>query len=288
VLGQPAGDGLDPLLRAPGARVRIARDRGQAVVGLSALVPVSSATLPVLQRHAVFGSAVRAYFDRTADVTGSPAVFCHAQVAWDGAPRAQTLAALLRDSFDLLVLGGVHITCGTTDHQQAALESLGFEPLRVGVGAGPGAEPCVGYVLDLSRTGVDTWLDAVAAGRQPPRGLAPKDLERELRAMLPRWHDDEDVRRSGLWECGVLARGDADRAPAELRQWVGGVLSRLEASTTGAARLPYRALDLAYLTPRVSNEAAAERLAVSRATFYRLVKRGIRDLAAALSEEPMM
>ena len=143
-----------------------------------------------------------------------------------------------------------------------------------------------GFVLDLTRTGVHPWVDALAAGRRPPRSMGAVEFEHELRTILPNWFDDERLRRSALWEAGLVAGESDSRAAADLREVVRTTLQRLERSTDAYDHLAYRALELAYLTPRVSNEAAAERLSVSRATFYRLLKRGIRGLAMELSAPP--
>jgi AAA ATPase domain len=284
--GTPCEDALDPLPECTGARIRVARDQHGDVVGFGAFVPVSQATLPLLQRHAGFAGMLRAFLDSGAahvpSNIESSRIFCHTQVARSGASSAPTLAALLRDSFELLVQGGVHLARCSSPQQHAALESLGFEAL-VSVGGCRRAGGAVqGYVLDLSRTGVDTWVAAITLGRRPPRTLAAAEFERELRDILPHWLDDDYLSHSPLWECGALATASPERSASKLRELIGGTLTRLAAPADADHHLAYRAVELAYLTPRLSNEAAAERLAVSRATFYRLIKRGIRGLALAL------
>jgi hypothetical protein len=179
-----------------------------------------------------------------------------------------------------LVQGGVHLACCSSPHQKLALQSLGFEPFPATAGM-----PLQGFVLNLSGTECDAWIDAVAAGRPLPRRLGVAEFERELRSILPRLLDDEALRHSTLWESTALASDAAGRSPADLRAGVGSMLSRLEGPTDADDHLAYRAVQLAYLTPRLSHESAAERLSVSRATFYRLLKRGIHGLAGALSAD---
>jgi hypothetical protein len=281
-LGESAGgsaDGLDPLLAWSGTRLRVARDQHGRVLGFGAFVPISASTLPMLQRHAGLAGVVRAFM--TAESVGVPGgalnAFCHAQVARAEAPQAATLSALLRDSLELLVQGGVHLACCSTPHQKLALESLGFEPFPATAGM-----PWQGLVLNLSRTECDAWVDAVAAGRPLQRRLGIAELERELRSILPRLLDDESLRRSTLWASSALAPASSDRCAADLRAVLGSMLSRLEGPPDADDHLAYRAVQLAYMTPRLSHESAAERLSVSRATFYRLLKRGIHGLAGAL------
>jgi transcriptional regulator of acetoin/glycerol metabolism len=47
----------------------------------------------------------------------------------------------------------------------------------------------------------------------------------------------------------------------------------------------YDAIELAYLGRNGNRKQAARKLAASRATFYRLVRRGVRDLAETLVRE---
>ena len=288
-LGEPAatsGDGLDPLLAWAGTRLRVARDQRGSVLGFGAFVPVSASTLPMLQQHAGLVGTVRAFLAGASDGLGGGTAYvvchalCHAQAARAEAPQAATLSALLRDSLELLVQGGVHLACCSSPHQKLALQSLGFEPFATTPGM-----PLQGFVLNLSRTEYHTWVDAVAAGRPLQRRLGIADLERELRSILPRLLDDDSLRTSRLWESSALASVASDRSPADLRAVLGSTLSRLEGPPNTADHLAFRAVQLAYMTPRLTHESAAERLAVSRATFYRLLKRGIRGLASALSAE---
>jgi hypothetical protein len=280
--GSSGCDKLDPLLAAPGSRLRVARDIHGQVLGFGAFVPVSASTLSLLQRHAGLAATVRAVLDSAAIPVPleSGSVFCHTQVARVDAPQESTMAALLRDSFELLVQGGIHVACCTSPRQKVALQTLGFEQCATAADT-----PLQGYVLNLSRIDYGMWVAAVAAGRQLRRGLSVAEFEHELRMILPRWLDDEYLRRSSLWESSALAAVSAEHAPTELRAVLASMLGRLGGPPDAADHLAYRAVQLAYMTPRVSHEAAAERLAVSRATFYRLLKRGIRGLADALSRD---
>jgi hypothetical protein len=140
-----------------------------------------------------------------------------------------------------------------------------------------------GLVLDLSLIGVAPWLEAVIEGRPPPRGLRPGEAERELRAVLVGWHDDAVLERSPLAGLVSSPSGDAsvDRAAA-LREGVRDALATARAEAGEGDELAYRAVELAYLDRSVSNERAAERLALSRSSFYRALRRGVSGLSEVL------
>jgi len=70
--------------------------------------------------------------------------------------------------------------------------------------------------------------------------------------------------------------------PAAVRQAILQALTAARAASDGNDA-PYRALELVYLSKHLCPKQGARDLAVSRATLYRLMKRGMRGLAGALS-----
>jgi hypothetical protein len=131
---------------------------------------------------------------------------------------------------------------------------------------------------------VETWLEAIVSGRRPPRGLARAELVDELQKVLPAWRDEAVLAESPLAE---LAAGTPDAelsSAAAVRRLVEGALGQARAGATKDQELALRAVELAYLRKSVSHERVAERLAVSRSTFYRLLKRGVQAVAEALGE----
>jgi len=138
-----------------------------------------------------------------------------------------------------------------------------------------------GYVLDLRRIGIERWLEALLAGRRPPRVLRREELERELQAALLAWRDDRRLTDSPLTSSTIAESVVTDGAAA-LRRTILAALERARASCAPEERLAYAAVELAYLASPTSYEHAAQRLAVSRATFYRLLKRGVSGLADTL------
>ena len=121
-------------------------------------------------------------------------------------------------------------------------------------------------------------------GRRLPKRLPAPELERHLQDVLVNWSDDAHLSASPL---GDMIRDEQGRPPGPrpelLRQAIVRGLERAQARASEDQALAYRAIEMAYLEPSGTRAGAANRLAVSRRTFYRLLERGVRDLAALLS-----
>jgi hypothetical protein len=133
-----------------------------------------------------------------------------------------------------------------------------------------------GFILDLSGVGVERWIEAIVAGRQPPRTLALAEVESTLQEVLTHWYDDVFIAASPL--AAHLGMGNAMAVRA-------AVHAALSAARLGAApqtASTFEALERAYIGRSANHERIAEDLAVSRSTFYRLLRRGVHLLAATL------
>jgi hypothetical protein len=282
---------LDALLRWPGTRLRLARDRDGRVLGFSAAVPLCQESVPLLARHpahapllgARWGPPESAALPATA---AEATAFYFARVVEGREAPAAVRAVLLRDLSGLFARGGAYLCTTAAPAFKRLLEACGFAPVPDARNLARGvARPVDGYVLDLSRIGLEAWLDAVAAGRPPPRALDPGALERELQAVLLHWRDDARLAASPLAApppAGLAAGAGGAGGPDALREAVLGALAAARARAAPELELAYRAVELAYLERATSHERAAERLNVSRATFYRLLTRGVSGIAAAL------
>jgi hypothetical protein len=145
-------------------------------------------------------------------------------------------------------------------------------------------EPTEAYRLDLGKIGLEAWIEAIMAGRRPPRAMVLADVEHALHAALIHWHDDTWLAASDLAESAAVARAAPELAGADaVRAAVTGALERVRAQAKPAVALAYRAVEAAYLQKEASHRQAAEDLGVSRTTFYRLLKRGVRQLALSLA-----
>ena len=161
---------------------------------------------------------------------------------------------------------------------QSLFTSLGFELLPDARSWFWGPDhPSDAFVLDLTHIGVEPRIAAIVGGRRPPRTVTPLDMERALQTALLHWHDDGRLSSSTLAELLGTTRVD------DLRARVAGAVDTRCGHATPQVAQSYRALDLAYLTHGQSHERVAEELAVSRSTFYRLLRRGVSDLATTLA-----
>ena len=207
-------------------------------------------------------------------------------ITGEGAPKAAE-ATLHREWARLLARSGVYLITSIVPTHKRMLEGIGFERIPAAQHFLWGTEcPFDGYVLDLTRIGVDAWLEAIVAGRRPPSPLRPEELERELLTVLTGWHDDSVLAASPLLQHAPLC-AEIEGIPSSdtLRQAVRAALASARARANPQQELAYRALELGYFDKRTSHERAAERLSVSPSTFYRLLKRGVQGLAAAIAAD---
>jgi hypothetical protein len=287
----PPGDMalLEGALAYEGTRVRVARSNGR-VLGFSFAIPVCQTSLPFLRQDRAFMRLIEAYstgsrhlvLPATAQTTN---IFYLSHAVHSTESPAAVRAALLRDLAGLFALGGVYFACTPLPSYKRLLEACGFELI-------PGARsdvwgpvsPTDGYVLDLSRTGFENWIQSLIEGQTPPTPADLASLEKELQEVLVHWHDADWLKRSQLPQMLSLP-GDgvaADRV-RQLRETVSRKLEDALREAGADLQLAYRALELVYLKNGTNHKQAARVLSVSRATFYRLLKRGTRGLAQALA-----
>ena len=281
-------DTLAALLEHAGTDVRILRDADGVASAFCLVVPVSGETMPLLPPAGV--ELMRAYWSEddlaalprcSADSTAYLVSRVVGPPAAEGGPEA---AALARDILGIYARGGTYFLSTSSPVDQTVARILGYERLpEAEVRPAAGGMPVDGLVLDLSLIGLGPWLEAVIEGRPPPRALRPADVERELRAVLVGWRDDAVLERSPL--VGLVPSSSGDAAPdraAALRAGLLDALATARAEAGEGDELAYRAVELAYLDGSVSNERAAERLALSRSSFYRALRRGVSGINAVL------
>ena len=270
------------LVSTPAARVRIARDRSGEALGYDVVLPVSAETAALVRGHEVIASTVDAYLElpgsaRPAANSAATELVFLAHLGLAGRLPEATRGALIRDLLSVLARGGVCLCSLDLEEYRRLADLLGFRPVRGSESSFRG-DAYLGYALDLRHVGPEPWLQALLAQRPlPPVG--PGELEQELRAVLAGWHDDRRLAASSLT---ALVEGDG-AAPDAVRALVRIALERAR-TTHGADREPsLRAIELAYLDRSGSHERAADELHVSRATFYRLLTRGVGLLAESLT-----
>jgi hypothetical protein len=291
VLVPPAGDEafLEAILRYPASRVRIAREEGGRVMGFSTVLPVSRESLPILELDEAAAPLVRAYCSArpparlpaiAADATAH--YLCHVIHATDTSGPVR--AALLRNFSGLFAASGTYLCSTWLPSYKALLEACGFERVPAARNYAWGSEyPVDGYRLELSGVGFERWIEAMVNGDPLP---SPRDrvvIERELRATLPHWDDSDWLARSSLSTMLQSQPGTDRDGPRRFREEILAALRLARNQAAGDQQLAYEALELAYFSNRRNRKQAARSLAVSRATFYRLVRRGFEGLAEALA-----
>jgi hypothetical protein len=280
---------LDTVLRYQGARLRVARNRDRRAVGFSTVLPVCHETVRLLDQHPAFAPLVHAYLEAAGHrpLAASPEgtnVFYLLHTVHVGDMVGAARGALLRDLCGVFASGGIYLCSTFVPAYKRMLEACGFHRL---VGARNEAwgldNPVDGYMLDLSQIGFEPWIQAVMSGRQPPKPLDRVELENELQAALRHWADDGWLTRSRLVDHpAVPCIADETQRPAALRQAILQALTAARAESSGPDA-PFRALEMVYLSRHPCPKQGARNLAVSRATLYRLMKRGIRELAETIS-----
>lgn len=278
---------LAAILRYEGAQVRVARDRLGRLLGFRTVLPLCQESIGLLRSHPGLWPLVEAHCNLpwVGELPATPAetsVYYLIHVAQDDTMPEATRSALIRDLFGLLTMEAVVLVTTPFPDYKGLLEVLGFHrvPEAHNLGFGPNA-PADGYVRDLSRIGVDAWFEAMLSGRRPPQPLSREEWEQELQGALVNWENDGLLASSRLYSAMALS----EQSPGALRTAIQQAVEQAQrAAIDQVEGEPYRAIVLGYLTRGLTHERAAERMRVSRATFYRLLKRGVQGLAAILSQ----
>ncbi|OLC04913.1 MAG: hypothetical protein AUI15_00510 [Actinobacteria bacterium 13_2_20CM_2_66_6] len=274
---------LGDVLTYPGTRLRVAREKDGRPMGFSTVVPVCTESIGILERHPVHGKLLERFYvnarretlPKTADAATAQYLL-HVVAASD--PGGAVRRPLLRDLAGIFGLGGTYL-CTTRDALfDQLMEVCGFEALTSSEEGGDD-RPATGWVLDLTRRGFEGWIESIIEGR-PTRAVPnPVRLESELQGALVHWNDPDWLATN----CSILASAaPIGERPNIVRRAIEEALSRVRTEGSMGTEQACRALELAYMKKRANHKEAMCSLAVSRATFYRLCKRGIHTLAGEL------
>lgn len=279
---------LRAIVSLPGTEVRIARSRDGYGHGYGFTLPVSQASLAILPR----GGAIEAVVERALPADARR----HLPATWEGSSVAYMSAAAVRgersveatgvlglDWFRGVLRGGAFLACSGGETAAQISAALGGVCIpEVGTSSAGTPQRLDGYIFDIGRVGPDAWLEAVTNGLPLPPVLSDEELEKELHLVLVGWPDDARLAKSPLAQLALLVSPDEAASPAEnLRAVVRRALAETR-SSDDALELACRALEIAYLERKLAHEAIAERLNVSRTTFYRLLHRAEREIASRL------
>jgi hypothetical protein len=286
-------DMVQGILQLPATRTRVARDSDGRAVGFSTALPIARETLAEAKRHPGVRPAVEALVARVgaqmSETAAESNTYFFLNLAHSASDPIATQQALIRDVFGLFARGGKYIVCTPVPVFKTLFEALGFERLAKSESAyWSDNDLGEGFFLDLTRMGVERWIEAIVAGEVPPRPIPPDDILRALQQeILPNWHNDGPVGDSSLAKYFGPHEDDRARRAAATRTIITETLERLHAQRNAEHAAALRAIEAAYITRSGTHERLADELGVSRATWYRLLRRGARELATALETLPL-
>jgi len=274
-------------IRTPGARIRVVRDREGRVQGFNLLVPVATDTFSSLSSDRVLGTLLDVYFNEAAraalpERAEDSDIYYAVQAATLPDAPAVAQAYVVRELFSVIARSGLTLASALRLEHQALLTALGFHAVPGAVNPIWGDDPPFqGFALDLRVTGVEPWIRAVMEGRPAP-ALSQAELVAAMGEALTGFHDDRALAASPL--LGVVSAPDSPEAAAKLRNTLEEAL-RLGKERAGPhGERALRAVEVGYIREVGSHERAAEHLNVSRATYFRLLKRGTELLAKFWAE----
>ncbi|MFF4322824.1 hypothetical protein [Streptomyces sp. NPDC001568] len=286
------------LASAPAA-FHLARDRDGAPVALAALVPVGPDTAdgiePLLQQHAPGLLAPRPAAGGDPDDAGSGGgpgtgggLFLGAAYGADAGAHAQMLRHILVRA---TLAGHLLVSTASPDYQ-SLLHALSFRRhggIRDDVYR-CGRRPEV-YSQEFTAAGLAGWIrrlgagPAAAPGTVPPPGAGPaaltgQDLPTLIGRALARLRDPGGLAGNPLLALPQLC------SPPRLGAWLTDRVAALAASPADADREAGAILAAYYLGRSRTHHQIAHGLHLSRATYFRRLRRGLTLLAAQLPAGP--
>jgi hypothetical protein len=272
---------LARLLEMPNVEFVQARGTDGLMHGYGFFMPIALDTLRALPARSQISAVATRWHESNAvsipPTADAARVTFASTIVFDLAEPDVTVNTMVKQGFARWMRGGVFLAATAADPYEALLENAGghrIADLGASVRGGP---PLRGWVLDINEYGPDEWRDAVMDGRKPVARLRGRALEAGIHSVLRAWNDDDVLAASPL---AALAGGGGASAVRSL------ITDVLDADASPQAREALDAVRHAYVDRRASVEAAAERLHVSRSTLFRLLRRGVKDIALRLEERP--
>ncbi|WP_406365181.1 hypothetical protein [Streptomyces sp. NBC_01546] len=247
------------------ASFKLARDPDGRPVGLAALVPIGAGTEggiePLLQQY-------------TAALRGGdrPGLFLGAAYGADPVTHAQILRYILVNAVHA---GHLVVSTASPDYQ-ALLRTLTFRPhggIRDDVYR-CGRRPEV-YSHDFDPAGLPGWMRALAP-TAPGSAYGGQDVAALVAWALGRLGDPAALSASPLLSCPQFESPDA------LRRWLRSAVLELADAENPADAEAGAILQAYYLGRDRTHHQVARRLHLSRATYFRRLRRGLALVAARL------
>lgn len=273
-------------LRLPGIEIAVARASDGTLVGFGYLLPVCRATMSFVPADGPIRWLIETALgtEGLAALPEAPAsadVFYMSTFVLTGNRLEEAIGALGRHGMKFLMRPALLLGATGEKMYAGAMEATGFTRIPEIGPSVAGDTPADGFIMDLRKVGPDAWVDAITSGRPVPKPLQPDAMEREVQQVLLHWQDDEHLACSALAPHALIRAADADSPPADaVRHMVLDAFKRARAGTRD--ELAFRAIELGYFQKVASHERVAERLNVSRTTFFRMLKRGVAAVARAI------
>jgi hypothetical protein len=286
-----SADLLRAFVAMPGTEIYIARSPDGYGHAYRLLLPVSGQLLALLPPEGAMRAVVERGLPtdvrRALPATGEGSLVSYmTTIALRGERALEAGGAIAADSFRSALRGGTFVLCAGDEVYALGLQALGATRIPdVGTSTVGAPVPLDGYVLEIGRAGPDAWLESVTSGRPMPPGLSAEQLEKELHQVLVHWPNDGRLAESPLAQLAMYSAPlDGGTRPAEhLRNLIRRAVADVRANGTDEGELAGLAIELAYFERKLAHEAIAERLNVSRSSFYRLLHRAERDIANRLT-----
>ncbi len=287
--GSPAAQALvrgmiERQLAASGTRARVVRGPDGAIFGFTSMVPICRQTMPLFMAGGIVDQYIRVTVDPRGvealpDAPEDTNISTITGFAYRPAHAQAVQALLLRDLLGVFASGGHYFAPVTIPALIPLIEALGFAEVEEARSTYWNAQqPARVYALDLTRVGVEVWLDALITGRPTPRALPEGEVAAQVQAVLEHWHDDARLAASPLARLPAAYLLEPPvRGAASVRRLIDTALRMPSRRAADAETL--QALLLLRDEPQLTADEAARRLAVSRSTYYRLLRRGTRMLA---------
>jgi len=173
---------LDDVLDYPNARVRVARDRDDRLIGFNTCLPLCEGSIPLLSAYPHSAAPVAAIIDRVgieAVTRGSSFFLLH--LACTDVLTDLVRATLVRDMVGVLANADFVCTATPIPAYKELLERLGWELLPAGRNRFFSEQfPTDTYILDLREDGLDAWLQRLMDGvAGPPNSRSSPQTARQ-------------------------------------------------------------------------------------------------------------
>jgi DNA polymerase III delta prime subunit len=268
---------LSDVFGYPHARVRMASNVDGDPIGFSMVLPVCTESVAILKRHPVHADLVNSFFapagrEILATNASDATVYYLLPIVARGEDTGAARRALFRDLAAIFGLNGTYLCTSRDPLMERLLSEFAFELVVESHRTNTAAK---GWALDLTRVGFEGWIQAVIDGSQVKSLPANGELQTEILSALIHWDDAAWLAvNCPLTSAGVAMAERADKT----RQTIREALSRARAERPGSSQKALRAIELAYMNRSASHKQAMRSLSVSKATFYRLCKRGVGTL----------